>query len=120
MKLINEVGDLTDFMNELIKEYPSTVQFFDMIGEILGCNKDELRVINVHPDYEKTDEEGWEIKSFFPKTDANNFNVENLHSGYHTSDFYFGDIYKITYHGITLVAIHNCMTIGMFINLKDC
>ena len=120
MKLINEVGDLTYSMKELIKEYPSTVQLFDMIGEILGCNKDELRVINVHPDYEKTDEDGWNIESFFPKTDAKNFTVENLHSGYHTSDFYFGDIDKITYQGITLVAVHNCSPIVMFINLKDC
>ena len=60
---INESSDniISEFMTIEMSEY------LKFIAEKLDCVIDELCYLDVHPDFEKLDEEGWNINSFFPK-----------------------------------------------------
>lgn len=70
---INESSDniISEFMTMEMSEY------LKFIAEKLDCVIDELCYLDIHPDFEELDEEGWNINSFFPK--GTQLSVGTLH-----------------------------------------
>ena len=95
-----------EIINDLLKDYPSLRVYFEEIAYHLNCKVKDLRVLQVHPDFEEQDEEGWEIESFFPKgTKIENQKV--LYDNYCTSDFSIGEVSRITAAGKTYIMEQN-------------
>lgn len=110
---INEFSD--DIISEeLMTEMGEYVKF---IAEKLDCDIDELCYLDVHPDFEKSDEEGWNINSFFPK--GTKLSVETLHDemdgkiAIEIPNFSIGVIKKVVVNGKVFYADYNASPIGM-------
>lgn len=85
--------DIQEHIQELIKEYPSTKKHFQWIADRLNCKIKDIVGLAVHPDNEKTDEEGWSVESFF----APGTRIKHLfnHKDVHTEEFSFGNVEEL-------------------------
>ena len=50
----------------LMKEIPATKAFYEMLQNELGCELKDIVTLDVFPHWAAIDEEGWDVKSFFP------------------------------------------------------
>lgn len=87
-----------DDIQEKLREYPSLQKYYDMVAKELGCKVEEITCLDVHPDNERSDEEGWQVESFFPR---------GIDDDYHTSDFSIGSVIRLKQDGVVFVAETN-------------
>lgn len=109
----NQRKNSQEIINDLLGEYSSLRAYFEEIAYHLSCKVEDLRILEVHPDFEEQDEEGWEIESFFPKgTKIENQKV--LYDNYHTSDFSIGEVSKIAVAGKTYITEQNASPLTVY------
>lgn len=111
---------LQEGQNEIqdrMREYPGLKKCYDMIAKELGCKIEEIVCIDVHPDNEEEDEEGWEIESFFPK--ETHPEAEVIYDDYCTNDFAVGCVMRIVCDGIVFVAESNASPWCVYGNLNN-
>lgn len=110
---IKESSDaiISEFMTMDMAEY---IKF---IAEKLDCAIDELCYLDVHPDFEKWDEEGWLIGSFFPKDTS--FSVGTIHDDMNGKiaieipNFSIGVVKEVIVNGKVFYADYNTSPVGM-------
>ena len=88
--------------------YPS--EYIRWIAEQLNCEKSDLCLLAVHPDFEENDEEGWNIESFFPAKIE--IKQEIVHSDFrkkmfHFGNFAIGEVLKIQANDKVFIADYN-------------
>ena len=71
----------------------------------LGCKVEEITCLAIHPDNERSDEEGWQVESFFPR--GIDPQTEIIDDDYHTSDFSVGSVIRLKQDGVVFVAETN-------------
>ena len=110
---------INEFSDDIISEELMTEmgEYIKFIAEKLDCDIDGLCYLDVHPDFEKSDEEGWNINSFFPK--GTKLSVETLHDemdgkiAIEIPNFSIGVIKKVVVNGKVFYADYNSSPIGM-------
>lgn len=106
-----------EIINDLLKDYPSLRAYFEEVAYHLSCRVRDLRILDVHPDFEEQDEEGWEIKCFFPEG-AKIENHRVLYENYHTSDFSIGEVSKIISEGKTYIVEQNASPLTVYTKVQ--
>lgn len=94
-----------DDIQEKLREYPSLQKYYDMVAKELGCRVEEITCLAVHPDNERSDEEGWQVESFFPR--GVDPQTEIIDDDYNTSDFAVGSVICLKQDGVVFVAETN-------------
>lgn len=103
---------------DLVKDYPSVREYFDdLVCKEIGCSFEEMVCIGVLPEHELDDEEGWEIKSFFPQ--GAHLEITTLDENYSTKDFSIGLVQKVVYEGCVFVAETNASPYIIYANPKN-
>lgn len=77
-------------------------EHLEWVAQQLGCNLEELVVLDIQPDTEDFDEEGWNLTSFFPE--GVEVKSEMLESNRLYDDFQISNIQKITAEGVTYIG----------------
>lgn len=112
-----QIENSQEIINDLLRDYPSLRMYFEEIAYHLNCRVEDLRILEVHPDFEEQDEEGWEIKLFFPEgTKIENQKV--LYDNYQTSDFSIGEVSKITADGKTYIVEQNAAPLTVYTKVQ--
>lgn len=106
-----------DDIQEMLHEYPNLQKYYDMVANELGCKVEEITCIAVHPDNESIDEEGWRVKSFFPR--GVGLQIETIDNDYHTSDFTVGKVIRVKLNGIIFVADANDSPWSVYANSNN-
>ena len=88
-----------------------------MISHEVGCPWDEVVCLNVHPDNVKSDEEGWNIDSFFPR--GVQPHTELISEDYNVEGFAVGRVVRIVADGATFVADQNASPWTVYANPKQ-
>ena len=102
MKLkIDENGNKR-YINEMLIEYPNLQDYFDMISKELACPWEEVVLIVVHPDNAKSDEEGWNIDSFFPR--GIQPHTELISDDYSVENFAIGKVVRLMHDNTKFIA----------------
>lgn len=85
--------DVQEHIQDLIKEYPATKEYYAWIAERLNCSISEIAGLAVHPKNESADEEGWHMESFFDPS----VRIKHLftHKDKHVDGFSFGEVEEI-------------------------
>ncbi len=105
-------------LEDLVKEYPSVKEYFDgLVCKEIGCSFEEMVCIGVLPEHELDDEEGWEIKSFFPQ--GAHLEITTLDENYSTKDFSIGFVQKVVYEDCVFVAETNASPYIIYTNPKN-
>ena len=113
----NQNESSQEIINDLLKDYPSLRVYFKEIAYHLNCRIEDLRILEVHHDFEEQDEEGWELESFFPKgTKIENQRV--LYDNYQTSDFSIGEVSKITITGKAYIVEQNAAPLTVYTKVQ--
>lgn len=113
----NQRENSQEIINDLLEEYSSLRVYFEEIAYHLNCRVEDLRILQVHPDFEEQDEEGWELESFFSAgTKIENQKV--LYYNYHTSDFSIGQMSKITAEGKTYIVEQNAAPLTVYTKVQ--
>lgn len=104
-----------DIQNK-ISDYPSLQNYYEMVSKELGCKIEDIVCLEVHPDNERSDEEGWQVESFFPrgvdpKTDI-------INDDYHTNEFSIGNVIRLIQDGVVFVAETNASPWIVYANPK--
>jgi len=103
---------------DLVKEYPSVKEYFDgLVCKEIGCSFEEMVCIGVLPEHELDDEEGWEIKSFFPQ--GAHLEITTLDENYSTKDFSIGLVQKVVHEDCVFVAETNASPYIIYTNPKN-
>lgn len=103
---------------DLVKDYPSVREYFNgLVCKEIGCSFEDMVCIGVLPEHELDDEEGWEIKSFFPH-DAQ-LEITTLDEDYSIGDFSIGLVRKVVYEGCVFVAETNASPYIIYANPKN-
>lgn len=103
-------------IEEDIALYLSTKQYYEFVADELGCDIKDISLIQVHPDFEETDEEGWNFESFFPADSK--IDVEILSRNFEclgdngVCEYSFGEVVRIKYNGKIFIADHDASPIG--------
>lgn len=103
--------------DDFLSVYPS--EYIEWITKQLNCKKSDLCLLAVHPDFEESDEEGWNIESFFPaKTEIKQ---EIVHSDDRKKMLYFenfaiGDVLKIQVNNKVFIADYNASPCSVWAN----
>lgn len=106
MKLKINKATKDDF-EEMLKSFPFTERYKSLIEKELNCSWEEVVCLDVHPDNEKSDEEGWNIDSFFPR------GVQ-----LHTEDFTFGQVIRLKQGDVVFIADENASPWTVYANPK--
>ena len=77
-------GGGQDDIQEIISEYPSTEEFYELVAKELECEITDI--ICLTTDCNEEDEEGWKIETFFPNYDIE---AETLFDEYQVDGFFF-------------------------------
>lgn len=112
---VNECGK--EFIDELRGDYPSLKPYYDEVADKVGCSYAEMVTLGVHPDWVEEDEEGWDIRSFFPK--EANLEITELYSDYGTGDFSIGLVREVKYEGKTFIAETNASPYILYANPQN-
>ncbi len=85
--------DVQEHIQDLLKEYPATKEYYNWVAERLNCRVNEIVGLAVHPDFEETDEEGWNVESFFSSGTC----IKHLfnHKNVYVTGFTFGDVEEL-------------------------
>ena len=85
--------DIQEHIQDLMKEYPATKEYFDWVAERLNCSINKIKGLAVRPEFQETDEEGWNIESFFePGTRIRRLST---YANKHVDGFAFGEVEEI-------------------------
>ena len=85
--------DIQEHIQDLMKEYPATKEYFAWVAERLNCSVDKIEGLAVRPEFQETDEEGWNIESFFePGTRIRRL---SKYANKHVDGFAFGEVEEI-------------------------
>ena len=115
MKLnIRKYYSVPDEAETLMKEIPATKAFYEMLQNELGCELKDIVTLDVFPSWAAIDEEGWDVKSFFPPHYIPSCKV--LHENYCVDGFTFGGIERVVTGGVTFIAQYNASPVGLFAN----
>lgn len=110
---INESSD--NIISELMTN--EMFEYLKFISEKLDCAIDELCYLDVHPDFNELDEEGWNIDSFFPR--GTELAIETLHDdmsdkiAIEIPNFSIGVVKEVVVNGKVFYADYNASPIGM-------
>jgi len=104
-------------LHETIQFDESTRDYYKFVADCLGCGIDELGLVQVHCDFADTDEEGWEIDSFFPA--GCDKQVRVLCANFETPSFNIGEVLEIIYNGEKFIADHNASPFGVWAKIED-
>lgn len=85
--------NIQEHIQDLMKEYPATQEYFAWVAERLNCSINEIEGLAVRPEFQETDEEGWNIESFFEP----NTSIKHLftYNNKYVDGFFFGDVEEI-------------------------
>lgn len=94
-------------------------EYIEWITEQLNCEKSDLCLLAVHPDFEESDEEGWNIESFFPANTE--IKQEIIHSDdrkvvFDFADFAIGEVLKIQVNDKVFIADYNASPCTVWAN----
>lgn len=106
--------------NDYMSCYPT--EYIEWVAKQLNCDKSDLRLLAVHPDFEEDDEEGWDIKSFFPaKTEINRevIHSDNEKETLYLENFAIGVVLKLQVNDKNLIADYNASPCTLWINKID-
>lgn len=106
-------------IQDLIKEVPSTKNYFIKVAEELGCEIKDLIRLLVHPDYENYDEEGWQLGSFFPAGARMKEEVINEELGLELDDFLIGRVSRLFVGGKKFIAETNASPFIIYASNKN-
>ena len=101
---------------EMLKVFPFTERYKSLIEKELNCPWKEVVCLDVHPDNEKSDEEGWNIDSFFPR--GVQPHTELISKDYHTEDFTFGQVIRLKQGDVVFIADENASPWTVYANPK--
>ena len=102
---------------KMLKSFPFTERYKSLIEKELNCSWEEVVCLGVHPDNEKSDEEGWNIDSFFPREIQPH--TELISKDYHTEDFTFGQVIRLKQGDASFVADENASPWTVYANPKQ-
>lgn len=105
-----------DDIQEKLREYPSLQEYYNMVAKELGCKVEDIVCLAVHPDNEMSDEEGWQVESFFPI--GVDLQTEIIDDDYHTDDFAVGRVIRLKHDVIVFVAETNASPWFVYANPK--
>lgn len=112
---VNKFGK--ECIDELKDDYPSLKPYYDEVADKVGCSYEEMVILEVHPDWVEEDEEGWDIRSFFPR--GVNLEITELYSDYGTEDFSIGLVLEVKYGGKTFIAETNASPYILYANPQN-
>ena len=85
--------DIQEHIQHLMKDYPVTKEYFAWVAERLNCSINKIEGLAVRPEFQETDEEGWNIESFFePGTRIRRL---SKYANKHVDGFAFGEVEEI-------------------------
>lgn len=105
-----------DNIQDVIGLYPGAKNYYDYVAKSLGCEISDLAVLLVNPDFEGTDEEGWNIESFFPV--GAHLETIVVSNDYETDDFYFGQVISIVYNNEKFIADSNASPLMVWAKME--
>ena len=103
--------------DEILKSFPFTEKYKSLIEKELNCPWEEVVCLDVHPDNERSDEEGWNIDSFFPR--GVQPNTELISKDYHTENFTFGQVVRLKQGDAHFIADENASPWTVYANPKQ-
>lgn len=112
---VNKFGK--ECIDELRDDYPSLKPYYDEVADKVGCSYEEMVILEVHPDWVEEDEEGWDIRSFFPR--GVNLEITELYPDYGTEDFSIGLVLEVKYEGKTFIAETNASPYILYANPQN-
>lgn len=113
MKLKINKEAKNDF-EEILKSFPFTERYKSLIEKELNCPWEEVVCLDVHPDNKRSDEEGWNIDSFFPK--GIQPHTELISNDYQTEDFTFGQVIRLKQSDAIFIADENASPWRVYAN----
>lgn len=119
--IFNDSIDSKEIIEDMLKD-SGTREYIQWVAEQLNCSTDDLLYLEVHPDFQEEDEEGWNIESFFPRGTEIKKTLIHFDGTLETIDlpnFSIGVVYKVEVNGKVLYADFNASPVGMIINEKD-
>lgn len=117
MKLRIEDNGSRRYVDEMLIEYPDLKKYCDMIATELSCPWEEVVLLDIHPDNVKSDEEGWNIDSFFPKSVQPH--TELISEDYNVGGFAIGRVVRLVADGATFVADQDASPWTVYANPKQ-
>lgn len=122
LKIINNDNIIfSSIADDIMSGYP--MEYIRWIANQLRCKIDDLCLLDVHPDFKESDEEGWKIKSFFP-AGTKISRREIIHSDgkvekFHFDHFVIGEVRKIQVNKRPLIYDYNASPITVWIKKQD-
>ena len=113
---INDGYSVQSEYDTMVKENPATKRFYQKICNMLKCEVKDLVMLSVHPDWELIDEEGWDVKSFFPA--GSKVECKMLYEARNIEGIDFGAADYVVVDGVPFFAQYNASPVGMFANRK--
>lgn len=110
----------SSLQDDVMSCYP--MEYVKWVAEQLNCKKSDLRLLAVHPDFEESDKDGWNIESFFPAKTEIKLNVINSDDEKeipHFEMFNIGNVLKLQVNNKTLIADYNDSPCIIWINKAD-
>ena len=93
LKYEHQLGQ--EYIKEALEYCPAAKKFYAFVAEQLDCKIEELAFLSVHPDFECYDDEGWNVKSFFPK--GSEIKVTHISYNYQVGEYAIGDVVEVIY-----------------------
>ena len=115
-ELIYENEIAQDWIKDTMRDYPSTRDYYSFVASKLGCSIEDLSLLNVLPEFEVVDEEGWNIESFFPT--CSDIKITKISDNYCLDDFTFGEVYEVLYDGEMFIADCSASPFSVWVNGK--
>lgn len=112
-----------DCINETLSNYPNTKSYYDYVARTLGCEISQLALLLVNPSFNDTDEEGWNIESFFPV--RSHIEVTVITTNYNCppdgqcNGFTFGEVLQVVFDDEKFVADHNASPFGVWAKYEE-
>lgn len=106
-----------DDFEEMLKSFPFTERYKILIEKELNCPWEEVVCLGVHPDNEKSDEEGWNIDSFFPN--GIQPHTELISDDYRIENFAFGQVIRLKQGNASFVADEDASPWTVYANPKQ-
>lgn len=101
---------------EMLQNFPFIENYKKLIEKELNCPWGEVVCLSVHPDNERSDEEGWNIDSFFPK--GIQPHTELISNDYQTENFTFGQVIRLKQGDAIFIADENASPWTIYANPK--
>lgn len=124
IKINENSQEINDYFFSDFSDYPELEKFQNFLLKELKCESiEDLVLIDVHPDHEEVDEEGWEISSFFPQ--GIEIQREIIHDEMRgdkllwvPKNFSLGIIERVIVKGILFFAEYDASPVGLWANHK--